>query len=172
MSVFSRSASRVPQATLVLSLSIPFLILPGANAAPTSDPSTTAPATSPLDERAADEPTHKSSGLSVPALLAILAVSLVVLLLGATLAYLYVRRRRVHQKRASHRKRTAQFQEMHRTGARPYHAGGCARVAATLCDGEWDDGVVGRKGAAVPDQGVRRVGPARAMQNLIIIIWL
>ncbi|KAH8978287.1 hypothetical protein EDB92DRAFT_606526 [Lactarius akahatsu] len=124
MSVFSRLASRVPQATLVLSLSIPFLILPGANAAPTSDPPTATAATSPLDDRAASEPTHKSSGLSVPALLAIVGVSLVVLLLGATLAYLYVRRRRVHQKRADHRKRTAQFQEMHRAGARPYYAGG------------------------------------------------
>lgn len=121
MSVFSRSASRVPQATLVLSLSIAFLILPGANAAPTSDPST---ATSPLDDRAADEPTHKSSGLSVPALLAIVGVSLAVLLLGATLAYLYVRRRRVQLKRAGHRKRTAQFQEMHRAGVRPHYAGG------------------------------------------------
>ncbi|KAH8977037.1 hypothetical protein EDB86DRAFT_1349914 [Lactarius hatsudake] len=123
MSVFSRSASRVPQATLVLSLSIPFLILPGANAAPTSGPST-ATAPSPFDERAASEPTPKSPGLSVPALLAIVGVSLFVLLLGATLAYLYVRRRRVHQKRADHRKRTAQFQEMHRAGARPYYAGG------------------------------------------------
>ncbi|KAH9059663.1 hypothetical protein EDB87DRAFT_1684513 [Lactarius vividus] len=122
VSVFSRFASRVPQATLVLSLSL-LSLLPSANAAPTSDPSTASTATSPLDERA-DEPTHKSSSLSVPALLAILCVSLVVLLLGATLAYLYVRRRRVEQKRADHRKRTAQFQEMHRAGARPYHAGG------------------------------------------------
>ncbi|KAI9432283.1 hypothetical protein H4582DRAFT_1117398 [Lactarius indigo] len=122
MSVFSRSASWVPQATLVLSLFL-FPLLPSANAAPTPDPST-ATTTSPLDERA-DEPTHKSSsgGLPVPALLAIVTVSLFLLLLGATLGYMYVRRRRVQQKRANHRKRTAQFQEMHRAGARPYYAG-------------------------------------------------
>ena len=48
------------------------------------------------------------------------------LLFGATLAYMYVRRRRESQKRAEHRERAVQFQEMHRAGTRPYYAGGSA----------------------------------------------
>lgn len=55
-----------------------------------------------------------------------------VLLLGVTLVYIYVRRRRVHQKRTEHRVRAAQFQEMHRSGARPYHAGGNAPIVVSL----------------------------------------
>ncbi|KAH9035192.1 hypothetical protein EDB85DRAFT_1944703 [Lactarius pseudohatsudake] len=42
-------------------------------------------------------------------------------------------------------------------GRAPVLCGRRSRVAAALCDGERDDGVVGRKGAAVPDQGVRCV---------------
>lgn len=123
-----RSASRVPQATLVLSLYILPSLLPGANAAPSTpdlDPSATTALQ--LNDRA--EPTSassssSSSSLSVPALLAIVAVTIFLLLLGATLAYMYARRWRVRQKRADHRKRAAQFQEMHRAGARPYYAAG------------------------------------------------
>ncbi|KAI9451512.1 hypothetical protein BJY52DRAFT_1215013 [Lactarius psammicola] len=73
-----------------------------------------------------------SSGLSVPALLAIVAVSLFILLLGATLAFMHVRRRRVSQKRADHRKRAAQFQEMHRTGARPYAGSAAPPIPVSL----------------------------------------
>ncbi len=54
------------------------------------------------------------------------------LLLGATLAYMHVRRRRVQQKRANHRRRTAQFQEMHRAGARPYYAGSARPIPVSL----------------------------------------
>ena len=43
-----------------------------------------------------------------------------VLLLGATLAFMYVRRLRMHQKRTEHRERTWQFQEQHRSRAHPY----------------------------------------------------
>jgi hypothetical protein len=45
---------------------------------------------------------------------------------------MYGRRRRVSHKRAEHRKRAAQFQEMHRTGTRPYYAGGSAPIPVSL----------------------------------------
>lgn len=45
---------------------------------------------------------------------------------------MYVRRARARQKREQHRMRAAQFQEMHRKAARPYHAGGNAPIAVSL----------------------------------------
>ena len=114
---------------------------------PITLPLLSAPTTPQLDERA--QGPKPRPGLPVPALLAIVGVSrtsssshlyakknltrsVTVLLLGITLAYIYVRRRRVHQKRIEHRVRAAQFQEMHRSGARPYYAGGSAPIAVSL----------------------------------------
>jgi len=132
MFVISRSTSRVPQATLLLSLSIPSLLslLPGANAAPTPNPS--APTTSQVGELAQGSNHKPRSGLPGSALVAIVAVSLTVVILSATLLFMYVRRQRMRQKRAEHRKRAAQFQEMHRSGARPYNTGGSAPIAVSL----------------------------------------
>lgn len=45
---------------------------------------------------------------------------------------MYARRWRVSQKRAEHRKRAAQFQEMHRAGTRPYYAGGNVPIPVSL----------------------------------------
>lgn len=45
---------------------------------------------------------------------------------------MYVRRARARQKREQHRKRAAQFQEMHRKGVRPDYAGGSAPITVAL----------------------------------------
>jgi hypothetical protein len=45
---------------------------------------------------------------------------------------MYMRRLRMHQKRAEHRERTWQFQEMHRSRAHPYGAAGSVPIAVSL----------------------------------------
>ncbi|KAF8258548.1 hypothetical protein EI94DRAFT_1815115 [Lactarius quietus] len=98
-------------------------LLPGRNtAAPTPNPS--APTTSQVGELA-QGPNHKPrSGLPGSALVAIVAVSLTVVILSATLLFMYVRRQRMRQKRAEHRKRLRSSRRCTVLARGPYNTGG------------------------------------------------